>query len=225
MNYQIWKQYQNYIIIGIISLISLFFLPMLGAEVGLQWNIPTTAAGWVVYVISKLLVAVINILIFHCFVQQGKVNSLKHPNYIEAQTILGSIDTEEGELTRSPAEILHSVYGKKGVTIFVTSTLSAIGLTQAILTFDFVSMLTYLFTIILGIIFGLLQMSEMEIYWTEEYLRYAKRKKQEMEDKAKVDLAKAKETISNEKDDSSDTSRGTHILEPADSTCVTCANS
>lgn len=207
MTYDKWKQYQNYIIIGVISVIALFFLPMLGAEVGLAWNIPTTVAGWVVYVISKLLVAVINILIFHCFVQQGKVNSLENAQFLEAQRLLGELRDAEGELTRSPQEVLNSVYSKKAITIFVTSMLSAIGLTQAILTFDIVSMLTYLFTIILGIIFGLLQMSEMEIYWTQEYLRYAKRK-------VKEQLDKDQKEVLNQRDDSTDNIGRAPVLEP-----------
>lgn len=216
MTYTTWKQYQNYVIIGVISVIALFFLPMLGAEVGLAWNIPTTMAGWVVYVISKLLVAVINILIFHCFIQQGKVNSLNNPQFLEAQRLLGDIKDSEGELTRSPQEILSSVYGKKAATIFITSMLSAVGLTQAILTFDVVSMLTYLFTIILGIIFGLLQMSEMEIYWTQEYLRYAKRK-------VKEQLEKDQREVLNQRNDSSDNTGRASILESVDCSSLTCS--
>lgn len=82
--YEKWKQYQNYAIIAVASLFALFFIPMLGTEIGLAWVLPTTTAGWVVYIITKLLVAGLNVLIFHCFVQQAKVNSLNHPNYLLA---------------------------------------------------------------------------------------------------------------------------------------------
>jgi hypothetical protein len=63
-----FKQYQYYIIIGVVSLFALFFLPFLGTEVGLAFNLPSTLAGWIVYVVSKLIVAILNILIFHCFI-------------------------------------------------------------------------------------------------------------------------------------------------------------
>jgi hypothetical protein len=67
--YEKWKQYQNYAIIAVASIIALLFIPMLGTEVGIAWVLPTTVAGWVVYITTKALVAGLNVLIFHCFVQ------------------------------------------------------------------------------------------------------------------------------------------------------------
>lgn len=177
--YEQWKKIQYYAIIGIISLIALFFLPMIGSEAGLQWNLPTTFVGWCVYVISKLLVATINILIFHCFVQQAKVNIKDNEKYLEAQRILTESKINL-EVPRAPSEYLHAIYGKKSVTIFITTLLSAIGLTQAVLTFDWISMLTYFFTILMGLIFGIIQMNETEQYWTEEYWCYAKKIEKDM---------------------------------------------
>lgn len=174
--YSKWKQFQYYVIIGIISLVALFFLPMLGSEAGLAWNLPDTISGWIVYVISKLLVATINILIFHCFILQAKINIKEDPNYLEALKLLDeALEADETESFRSPQEYFKSTYGKKGITIFSTSILSAIGLTQAVLTFDWISMLTYFFTILMGLIFGVLQMNQTECYWTTEYLRFAKK--------------------------------------------------
>ena len=46
-------------------------------------------------------------------------------------------------------------------------------LTQAILAFDWISFLVYLFTITMGIIFGVLAMKNAENYWTQEYYDYA----------------------------------------------------
>lgn len=171
--YQKWQQIQYYAIIAVVSLIALFFLPMLGTSVGLAWVVPNTVVGWIVYVITKLLVAGINILIFHCFILQGKLNIQHNEKYLEAKEILNQIEEKE-LIPRSPKEWHSQVYGKKSLTIFITSVISAVGLTQAILTFDWVSMLTYLFTIIMGLIFGILQMNQEEIYWTEEYYEYAK---------------------------------------------------
>ena len=172
--YEKFKQYQYYIIIGMISLIAVFFLPMLGSVAGLEWVLPTTVAGWIVYIVSKLIIAIINILIFHCFILQGKTNILNHPKYLEAIKMLNETNHKDGMAPRSPRRYFNEVYGKKGVSIFFTSVLSVIGLTQAILTFDLVTMLTYLFTIIMGVIFGILQMNEVEAYWTTEYWQYAK---------------------------------------------------
>ena len=216
--YEKWKQYQNYAIIAIASLFALFFIPMLGTEIGLAWVLPTTTAGWMVYIITKLLVAGLNVLIFHCFVQQAKINSLNHPNYLLAQEILGNIKADEAEKALSPKEYFSGVYGRKMVLVFLSSAVSAIGLTQAILTFDLVSMLTYLFTIVVGIIAGLLEMAKDEIYWQESYLKYAKEKQREAaENAAKVELEVDKTPSPHEVNDTPDNSGGAPILESVDS--------
>lgn len=177
-----WKNWQYYILIGVISLVALFFLPMLGSEAGLAWKLPTTFAGWVVYIVSKLLVATLNVLIFHCFILQAKTNVNNDERYIEACTILEKASLDKADKARSPAAYFKEVYGKKGMSIFFTSIVSAVGLTQAVLTFDWISMLTYFFTILMGLIFGILQMNQTETFWTTEFLRYAKNKKEEADE-------------------------------------------
>ena len=76
--------------------------------------------------------------------------------------------------------------------MFVLSVVSVIGLTQAILTFDVVSMMTYAFTIIMGIIFGILQMNATEEYWTVEFYNYAllieKKRKEEANEQSNIEL-------------------------------------
>ena len=167
------SQWMYYFIIGIISLIALVFLPMVGSEVGLGWAIPNTVVGWIVWVAVKLIIAVINILIFHCFMEQAVVNVKDDPKYIEAKTILANCKKKE-TLPLAPARWKAQQYGKKGTTLFITTALSTVALTQAILTFDWMSMLTYLFTILMGLIFGVLQMKAAENYWTGQFWEYAK---------------------------------------------------
>jgi hypothetical protein len=153
---------------------------MIGTSVGLGWNLPDTTVGWVVWVTVKLIVAVLNVMIFVCFMLQAKINISENARYKEAQDILRLNKTEEF-IPRSPAEWNRKQYGSKGVTIFITTALSTVALTQAMLTFDWMAMLTYLFTIIMGLIFGVMQMKSAEDYWTEEFWHYAKMVKEEME--------------------------------------------
>ena len=61
------KQGMYYIVVGVVSFISLVFLPMIGSTIGLGWNIPDTEVGWIIWVGSKIIVATLNVLIFHCF--------------------------------------------------------------------------------------------------------------------------------------------------------------
>ena len=68
------KQNLYYVIIGIISFLSVAFLPMVGSTIGLEWKLPDTTAGWVVWVVSRLIIATINVLIFYSFMEQAKLN-------------------------------------------------------------------------------------------------------------------------------------------------------
>ena len=198
------KQWMYYFIIGIVSMIALCFLPMIGSDVNLGWKLPNTVVGWIVWVAIKLIVATLNVLIFHCFMMQAKLNVKDDTKYIEAKKILALVKTDEYQ-PRSPTAWTKQQYSKKGVMIFLTTSLSTVALTQAILTFDWVSMLTYLFTIVLGIIFGIIQMRSAEEYWTDEFWQYAKQ--------IEKDLAMAEKEHIHETNDSSSNNCGINILE------------
>lgn len=168
------KMRQNlyYVIIGVVSFLALIFLPFLGSEVGLEFSIPDTIAGWCVWVGVKLILSVLNVLIFHSFICQAKLNIRDDEKFKKANEIL-EVRQKKHALPRSPKRYMSQTYGRKGTTLFITTALATIALTQAILTFDWVAMLTYLFTILMGVIFGLLTMKNTEIYWTDEYYAYA----------------------------------------------------
>lgn len=197
-----------YFIIGLVSMIALCFLPMIGSNVGLGWNLPNTFVGWVVWVTVKLIVAILNVLIFHCFMLQAKINIKDNEKYKEAKTILSTNKVKEF-VPRSPNAWNRQQYGQKGVTIFITTALSTVALTQAMLTFDWMSMLTYLFTIVMGLIFGVMQMKTAEDYWTDEFWQYAT--------KVKKDMELAEKESAKQGDDTASDNRGTDILESSDS--------
>lgn len=175
-----YKKWQYYIIIGIVSFVTIFFLPFIGSEVGLAFQLPNTAAGWLVFVVAKLLVAVLNMLLFFCFMEQAKVNVKDNPKFIEANEILKRYGKKENYIPLGPEEWTKHEYKRKGLTITIGSIVSAIGLSQAVLTFDWISMLAYIFIILLGCIFGYLQMNVAEDYWTGQYYDYAKMVEEEM---------------------------------------------
>ena len=190
--------YLYYILIGVLSFIALVFLPFFGSEVGMAFAFPTTAAGWVVYITQQALMALVNILIFHSFICQSYVNVKDNPNYIAARDIFHKDDKEYIPLTL--AQFNRKEYGKKGVAIFIGTLLGGFALTQAILTYDYVRMLAYLFTIILGIIFGIYEMKKYEEYLTYEYLQsalYYQRKKEEQL-KQETENAKQAQTMAHQ---------------------------
>ena len=175
------KQYLYYILIGVISFISLTFLPMLGTTVGMAWVLPTTAVGWIVWIGTKMIVSVLNMLIFYCFMEQGKLNIKDDSKYREALMILELEKGNKENEPRGPRTWAKQQYSRKGVSVLIGSLFGTFALTQAILTYDFVALLTYFFVISLGIIFGIIQMKTAEVYRTEEFWRYAKKIKKEQD--------------------------------------------
>ena len=158
----------------------LVFLPMLGSETDIGFRFPNTTSGWFIYIASKTLVSVMNVLIFYCFMEQAKVNIKDDKKYIEANEILQKIFDKKC-LPRSPEKWNKQQYGGKAVSIFFTTLMSAFVFTNAILTYDWITLLTYIFTLVFGLIFGVLQMKIAEKYWTNEYWQYAIMRRDEIE--------------------------------------------
>lgn len=178
------KQGMYYIIIAVISFISVVFLPMLGSTLGLGWKLPDTTAGWVVWGASRAIVATINVLLFHSFMEQAKLNIKDNEHYKEARDILVKVKKKEHK-PKSPAQWNAAQYGKKGVSIFLASAMSVVAIGQAVLSYDWATALAYLFTLGMGIIFGIMQMKKAETYWTTEYYEYALMKKR-MEEEQQI---------------------------------------
>lgn len=180
------KLYQGYIIIVILSLISVVFLPMLGTEIGLAFAFPTTAAGWLVWGASKLAVTIINILLFDQFVRQAKINIKDNENFIKAQEIFNRLETPEEEFLPTPRQFFGKLYRTKGVTLFFTTLLSLVAFSNALLTFNYITMLTYLFTIVMGCVFGWITMANVEDYWTDTYYKLALKTQRQAESEKPV---------------------------------------
>lgn len=166
------NQHIYYVLIFLLSAIALFVAPLFGSNLGLTLAFPQTKAAWVVYVTVKLFVAMINVLLFHCFVRQAKLNVKDDPRFKEAQRIMGKL-RQTVQHARSPHTYFGQLYRRKGTTIFATTLLSAVVLTNAILTWDITSLITYATTVVMGLIFGILKMKDVEVYWTEEYYVFA----------------------------------------------------
>ena len=161
-----------YCLIFILSLLVMtvapMFTPSANTDLGISAIFPHSVIGWAIYVCTKLFVGVVNLLLFHCFVKQAKLNIKDNEKYIEACKIYDMYHPREYN-PRSPKEYFGQLYRKKGIMIFLTSILSAIVLTNAILAFDLTAFVTYSITILMGIIFGILKMKEVEAYWIGEF--------------------------------------------------------
>lgn len=174
-----FNKYLYYGVIVIVSLVVLFFFPMLGSEVGLAWNLPNTAAGWIIWSLGNLASAGLNLLIFHAFVKQGKVNILFHPSYLAAEQLLCTHKITSAAIPLSPQILLSREYHKKGVSLVIFTLIGTIGLSNALLTFNAVRFLTQLISLVVALIFGVIEMKTVEEIWTIKYLTYAEYQVQE----------------------------------------------
>ena len=167
------NQYLYYLIVAVVSVVMLVFMPAIGSVAGIEWILPTTTAGWVVYVISKLSSAGFNVMIFHCFNKQGKLNIIDHESYQKASKMLYTAKKARTKAPRSPEAFKREIYGKKGLTIFITTILGTIGLSQAVLTFNTSEFIVQLISLIMALVFGVFQMKSTEEYWTVEFMEFA----------------------------------------------------
>lgn len=161
-----------YCLIFLLSLLVMtvapMFTPSANTDLGISAIFPHSVIGWAIYVCTKVFVAVVNLLLFHCFVKQAKLNIKDNEKYIAACKIYEMYHPKEYN-PRGPKQYFGQLYRKKGIMIFLTSMLSAVVLTNAILSFDMTAFITYSMTIAMGIIFGILKMKEVETYWTGEF--------------------------------------------------------
>ena len=165
-----------YILVFILSLLMMtvapMFSPSANTDLGISAVLPHTPVGWAIYVCTKLFVGVVNMIIFHCFVKQAKINIKDNEKYIEACKIYDMYHPKEDK-PRSPKEYFKQLYGRKGVMIFLTSILSSMVLSNAFLAFDLTAFVTYCMTVLVGIICGILVMKSVENYWTVEFYKSA----------------------------------------------------
>ena len=146
----------------------LIFVPMLGSGFALALVFPTTVAGWIVWGVSKAGSVGLNFAIFHCFIKQAELNINNNPLYLKARDLLIQAERKE-DIPLSPHQYFTSLYSKKGLMLTLTTLLSLVGFSQAILTFSAVAFLTQLMTMTIAVVFGVHQMKETERWWTDDY--------------------------------------------------------
>lgn len=179
-----FKNYKNYGIIIVLTLITVTVFPLLGTSVGMEANYPNTVAGWIVWSVIKIALCVDNIFIFQAFVDQAELNVQYEPRYIEARDIVRKYRIGKYN-PMSPEERRKKMFSKK-IIITVLTSLISVALTEAILHYNFADLIAYTISMIMAIVFGILSMADQEKYWIEEFYDYAINIRDEEEKKAKL---------------------------------------
>lgn len=185
-----FKQYKNYGIIAMLTIITVTVFPLIGTSIGMEPNYPNTVIGWVVWAVIKIALVVDNIFIFQAFVDQAELNVQFEPRYIEAREIVRKYRIGK-YMPMSPEERSKKLLSKKVVITILTSLIS-IALTEALLKYHLADLIAYSLSMIMAITFGIMTMADQEKYWVEEFYDYAINIRDEEEEKLKQKQAEIK---------------------------------
>ena len=170
------EKYIYYAVIVVLTLVAITFLPLIGLDQQgqINFNAPANVMGWLIWGVSKGCICVVNCLIFHFFVLQGKDNIKDDSRFIDGLKRLNKYRIKDHKPI-SPFTLERSAYLKKGGTVLLTTALSLFALPSLVLQFSLVSFLSVLFSMIMAIAFGIMAMRETEKRWTvqlQEYVDY-----------------------------------------------------
>ena len=180
-----------FIIIGLISLLAVFIPPLfmgcLSSDIGLAF--PKNLEGWILYCVMNVSTAIANISLLVLFKLQAKKNARNNDNFKKANEILNRLaGKKEIWIPRSPAKMDAGDYTKKIIAIVVSTFTASITLTSLILSFDWMTLLSCLVSIIITLCISWITMLNNEIYWTEEYILYAEMVEKREQEKAKLSI-------------------------------------
>lgn len=179
-----WRDYINYYLIGFISIAIPLIFSFVGSAAGLAIVLPTTIAGWIVWAIQLIMVGGANVGVFHCFIQQAKINVKDNERFITANKLLNQIQSKEIK-ARSPKQFFRREYKGKGFALIISSAISVVSLGQAILSFNLITLISYLITMAIGLITSYFEMKKVEEFWTEEYYLFAQQEVERQKQKQK----------------------------------------
>ena len=168
------RQFTYYIIIAAISLLTIIVFPLIGSgsSISIEQCFPTTQVDWIIYIIERVLIIVMNLTIFTSFIQQAKVNIKDNPNYLKANEILQHHHPKE-YIPRSESKYLGQTYTTKGISLALTTVASLFVIGSAILNYDYMILIATTFSVVTTIVMGIIQMRKTELYYTTEYYDYA----------------------------------------------------
>lgn len=180
------NDYAYFIIIFLISLLVIFIPPLfagcLQGDISIMF--PKSTEGWILWGILNGSTAVANICLFILFKLQAKKNAQGNDSFKKANEILNKLaGQKEVFIPRSPAQMNFQDYSRKIICIIISTLGASITLTSLILSFDWLTLLSCLVSIIITLCLSWITMLKNETYWTEEYLLYAELKQQELENK------------------------------------------
>ena len=168
-----------YALIVLLTLVGIVFLALIGLDQNgqINFNFPASIMGWIIWAVSKGAICVVNCLIFHFFTLQGKDNIKDNEDYIKGLKELNKY-RDKDETVKSPWELERGAYLKKGGTVLISTAMSLFALPSLVLQSSLINFLSVLFSMIMAVAFGVMQMRDTEDRWTKDLTNYVEYLKQ-----------------------------------------------
>lgn len=137
---------------------------------------PTTVIGWIFLIAPKIVIGVLSYMIWLEFVNNGYLAATNTEEYKKAEEIFKKIQgktTENIINVQNPDIWLKKAKIKKGIKIFISSTLTFVAIGSLFVAFNVASLIGSIASIAMSVFFGLQMRTEVKRRESFDRLRYA----------------------------------------------------
>lgn len=191
---QFISETKNGIAVIMLSMVSMFLVPLLGSYATGQSLMPTTIIGWIIYFVSAIAVSLCCLFIYLALHNQGKLNVKDEEEYLKAKQLhLKNFERMNGKelIPIDPFKWEKKQKLKKGIFQTLSIFLGLLGFGMAFLVWNNSQFISSCLSIVMAISFGLVHMGDVERMFTEGWLEwelYIEKKLDEEEKRKKAEL-------------------------------------
>ena len=183
---------KNAIAVVILSIISMFLVPLIGSYASGTTQFPQTIPAWILYFTCAIAVSICSLMIYLALHNQGKLNVKDEDEYIKAKELhLKNFERMNGKeiVPIDPFKWEKKQKTMKGIFQTLGIFFGLLGFGLGALCWNNSQFISSTFSIILAIGFGLVHMGDVERMFTEGWLEWELyvQKKLDLEEKAKIE--------------------------------------
>lgn len=184
---------KNAIVVVILSMISMFLVPLIGSYATGTTQFPQTIPAWILYFTCAIAVSICSLMIYFALHNQGKLNVKDEEEYLKAKELhLKNFERMNGKelVPVDPFKWEKKTKTQKGIFQTLGIFLGLLGFGLGALCWNNSQFISSTFSIVLAIGFGLVHMGDVERMFTEGWLEWELyvQKKLDMEDAEKAKL-------------------------------------
>lgn len=166
---------KNAIAVVILSLISMFLVPLIGSYASGTTQFPQTIPAWILYFTCAIAVSICSLMIYLALHNQGKLNVKDEEEYLKAKELhLKNFERMNGKelIPIDPFKWERKQKTQKGIFQTLGIFLGLLGFGLGALCWNNSQFISSTFSIILAIGLGLVHMGDVERMFTEGWLEY-----------------------------------------------------